>query len=207
MRNQWLKIVSITMVCACLVAQTACEKLEAPEEISKEETEKPETQTPTNSPNIESSDGLHTREDTIRYVESRGMTEETPFTVFDVRNIIPHYLKIHGVKQTTDCYIVGFIVGHIPQRQQYLSKTVFSAGHVKTNIVIADSPDEIDYNKCIAIQLTTSTPNQKVAREGLNLFDHPENLGRYVTVYGHIQEYMHAMGVKSVKDAILYLEE
>ena len=207
MRKQWLKIVSIAIACTCLMTQTSCEKLDTPEEISKEEAEKSETQPQTDTPGRESSDGLYTREDTIRYVESRGMTEETPFTVFDVRNIIPHYLKIHGVKQTTDCYIVGFIVGHIPQRQQYLSKTVFSAGHVKTNIVIADSPDEIDYNKCIAIQLTTSTPNQKVAREGLNLFDHPENLGRYVTVYGQIQEYMHAMGVKSVKDAILYLEE
>lgn len=207
MRNQWLKIVSITMACACLVAQTACEKLEASEEISKEETGKSEAHPPTDTPDRESTDGLCTREDTIRYVESRGMTEETSFTVFDVRNIIPHYLKIHGAKQMIDCHIAGFIVGYIPQRQQYLSKTVFAAGRVKTKIVIADSPDEIDYNKCIAIQLSTSTPNQKKIRDGLNLFDHPENLGQYVTVYGHIQEYMHAMGVKSIKDAILYMEE
>lgn len=207
MRNQWLKIVSITMACACLAAQTACEKLDTPEEMSKEETEKPETQTPTNTTEKESSDGLYTRKDTILYVESRGRTEETSYTVSDVRNIIPHYLKIYGIKPIINGYISGFIVGYIPQRQQYLSKTVFAAGQVKTNIVLADSPDEIDYNKCIAIQLTTSTPDQKKTREGLNLFNHPENLGRYVTVCGHIQEYMHAMGVKGVKDAIIYLEE
>ena len=207
MRKQWLKIVSIAIACTCLMAQTSCEKLDTPEEISKEEAEKSETQPQTDTPGRESSDGLYTREDTILYVESRGMTAETSFTISDVRNIIPHYLKNYVFKTAINGYITGFIVGYIPKRQQYLSKTVFSAGHVKTNIVIADSPDEIDYNKCIAIQLTTSTPNQKVAREGLNLFDHPENLGRYVTVYGHIQEYMHAMGVKSVKDAILYLEE
>ena len=207
MRKQWLKIVSIAIACTCLMAQTSCEKLDTPEEISKEEAEKSETQPQTDTPGRESSDGLYTREDTILYVESRGRTEDTSYTVSDVRNIIPHYLKIYGIKPIINGYISGFIVGYIPKRQQYLSKTVFAAGQVKTNIVLADSPDEIDYNKCIAIQLAVSTPDQKKTREGLNLFNHPENLGRYVTVCGHIQEYMHAMGVKGVKDAIIYLEE
>ena len=36
MRKQWLKIVSIAIACTCLMAQTSCEKLDTPEEISKE---------------------------------------------------------------------------------------------------------------------------------------------------------------------------
>ncbi|MDE6722071.1 MAG: hypothetical protein K2J84_07990 [Bacteroidaceae bacterium] len=95
-------------------------------------------------------------------------------------------------------------MGYVPQRQQNVSKTVFSAGQAETNIVMADFPDEIDHNKCIAVQLTTTTPSHKEVRDGLNLAAHPENLGRFVIVCGHIKEYMRAMGVKNVKDAILY---
>lgn len=207
MRNQWLKIVSIAIACAGLMTQTACEKLDEIDEVEKKETEKPKTQAPSDISDKETSDELCTREDTILYVENRGMEEDAPYTVYDVRNIIPHYLSIHGTTGIYNRYIAGFIVGYIPQRQQYLSKTVFSAGQVKTNVVLADSPDEIDYNKCIAIQLTTNTPDQKEAREGLNLSDHPENLKRYVIVYGHIQKYMHVMGMKSVKEGILYVAE
>lgn len=203
-----MKTSTITIVSACLMAVAACEKLEIPvsEETKEESTVSGTPDTP-DIPAQETADELRTRQDTIRYIESRGLTEDAPYSVSDVRNIIPHYLEIYGAIQIQNCYIGGFIVGYVPQRQQNISKTVFSAGQTETNIVMADFPDEIDHNKCIAVQLTTSTPAQKEVRDGLNLATHPENLGRLVIVYGHIKEYMRAMGVKSVKDAILYQEE
>ncbi len=203
-----MKTSTITIVSACLMAMAACEKLEIPtsEEAKEESTISGTPDTP-DIPAPETTDELRTREDTIRYVESRGTTEDAPYSINDVRNIIPHYLGIYGAVQIQNCYIGGFIVGYIPQRQQNVSKTIFSAGQTETNIVMADSPDEIDHNNCIAIQLTTTTPAQKEVRDGLNLAAHPENLGRFVIVCGHIREYMHVMGVKSVKDAIIYQEE
>jgi hypothetical protein len=208
MRKQWLKTSKIAIASAFLLAIIACEKLEIPStEKQKEELTEP---TRPENPDIAApttADDLHTREDTIFYVESRGMTDETPYTVSDIRNIIPHYLEIYGAIQLPNSYISGFIVGYVPKSQQNIAKAVFSAGQVETNIILADSPDEIDHNGCIAVQLSKSTPAQKEIRDGLNLATHPENLGRFVIVRGHIREYMHAMGVKSVKDAILYLEE
>lgn len=203
-----MKTSTITIVSACLMAVAACEKLEIPvsEETKEESTVSGTPDTP-DIPAPETADELRTRQDTIRYIESRGMSEDAPYSVSDVRNIIPHYLEIYGAIQMQSCHIGGFIVGYVPQRQQNVSKTVFSVGQTETNIVMADFPDEIDHNKCIAVQLTTSTPAQKEVRDGLNLATHPENLGRFVIVCGHIKEYMRAMGVKSVKDAILYQEE
>lgn len=203
-----MKTSTITIVSACLMAVAACEKLEIPvSEETKEESPVSGTPDTPDIPEPETADELRTRQDTIRYIESRGLTEDAPYSVSDVRNIIPHYLEIYGAIQMQNCYIGGFIVGYVPQRQQNISKTVFSAGQTETNIVMADFPDEIDHNNCIAVQLTTSTPAQKEVRDGLNLATHPENLGRFVIVCGHIKEYMRAMGVKSVKDAILYQEE
>ena len=208
MWNQWIKILTLPFMVVCLLTTTACEKLDTPtpEKQTGETTNASNSDTP-DTPIPETATELRTREDTIYYVESLGTTEEIPYSINDIRNIIPHYLDIYGAIQISNCYVGGFIVGYIPQHQQNISKTVFSAGSVNTNLVLADSPDEIDHKKCIAIQLTTSTPTQQEIREGLNLASHPENLGHYVIVQGNIKKYMSVMGVKEVKNAILFTEE
>lgn len=90
----------------------------------------------------------------------------------------------------------GYIVGYIPSGS--ISRTIFSSdGAVETNIVIADSPSEEDYNYCAAMQLTKGSD----AREDLNLCDNPGNLGEYVRLYGtKVAKYYYAPGLKPVYD-------
>lgn len=99
---------------------------------------------------------------------------------------------------TDDEYVCvgGYIVGYIPSGS--ISRTIFdSEGAVESNIVIADSPLEEDYNQCAAMQLTKGSD----AREDLNLSDNPANLGEYVRLFGtKVAKYYYAPGLKPVYD-------
>ncbi|MBQ8710258.1 MAG: hypothetical protein IJ550_06765 [Bacteroidaceae bacterium] len=145
-------------------------------------------------------------EDLLDYVDENGSTEESAYSVHDILHFLPKYLEYYDASGYPDCYVRGFIVGFVAKNKNSIAHAVFSSGDVETNIVIADSPDEIDYNNCIAVQLSTSSKGQKEVREGLNLFAHPENLGAYVILHGTVTKYMGTLGLKSVNDAVIYIE-
>lgn len=186
--------------------------------LPNEEEEEPET--PENPENPESPDSPDTPEtpdipdtptipetptlqDTIDYVYSHGSTEETAYTVSDLRDKIPVFFEVTGANGIPSSYVCGYIIGYIPKNYSNISRTVFAAGNTQTNIVIADSPSETDYQRCIAIQLSTSTSGQQEVRKGLNLSDHPENIGSFIVVCGNVTPYMGTIGVKSVSEAVL----
>ena len=91
-------------------------------------------------------------------------------------------------------YVKAFIVGYV-SGQVLAEGAHFTAEgcDVKTNLLIAQSASETDVAKCMPVQL----PNGNV-RTGLNLADHPENLGKEVLLYGNIEKYFGATGIKSV---------
>ena len=94
----------------------------------------------------------------------------------------------------TGVYVKAFIVGYV-SGQVLAEGAHFTADgcDVKTNLLIAQSASETDVAKCMPVQL----PNGNV-RTGLNLADHPENLGKEVLLYGNIEKYFGATGIKSV---------
>ncbi len=94
----------------------------------------------------------------------------------------------------TGVYVKAFIVGYV-SGQVLAEGAHFTAEgcDVKTNLLIAQSASETDVAKCMPVQL----PNGNV-RTGLNLADHPENLGKEVLLYGNIEKYFGATGIKSV---------
>ena len=86
-------------------------------------------------------------------------------------------------------YIVGTINGQI-----YAEGCVFSGlAESKTNLLLADNPEENDYNNCMPIQL----PSGKV-RDALNLVDNPGNYKKQVTLTGSLEKYFGVPGLKSV---------
>lgn len=98
-----------------------------------------------------------------------------------------------------DVWATGYIVGYIPTggTSTTISYTVFDAKDaIASNIVVAASADETDYNNCIAIQLSTGTD----VRAALNLLDHPENLGKLITVKGDVMKYCGAAGLKNTSE-------
>lgn len=94
----------------------------------------------------------------------------------------------------TTGYIVGCVV---------TTETVFVANDntvamtapfgSANNLLLASTPDETDYSKCIALQLPSGN-----VRSSLNLKDTPANLGRLVTVRGYIDKYLGIAGMRSI---------
>ena len=140
---------------------------------------------------------IPTLADTLQYVCTHGTTEDVPYRVMDFKTYLPTYLAYYGATGMKDSYVCGYIVGYI--KGQSIQRATFAAGDVATNIVLADSPDETNPDRCIAVQLTTSSNLSKSTREALNLATHPENLGRQVTLYGNIDKYMGTLGIKNAR--------
>ena len=96
----------------------------------------------------------------------------------------------------TGVWVKGYIVGYMPTggSSTLLSGTVFGVtGDVaNTNLVIAPTPDETNPSKCVGIQLPTGT-----LRTALNLKDHPENIGKTLSVKGDVMKYCGGPGVKN----------
>lgn len=126
-------------------------------------------------------------------VEGDG-TEEKPYSIAQVVALNP---TSTSEAVATDVWAQGYIVGYIPTggSSTTISLTVFgNNGDVAaSNIVIAPSKDETDYNNCMAIQLTSGTD----VRSAVNLVDHPENLGKLLTVKGDVMRYCGAPGIKN----------
>ena len=93
-----------------------------------------------------------------------------------------------AVKNT---YVKGVIVGSIPGMSA--SEAIFSAeGASNTNLLIAQSASETDYNNCIPVQLPAGA-----IRTELNLLDNPSNLGKTVTLCGSREKYFGLNGLKT----------
>ena len=89
--------------------------------------------------------------------------------------------------------VKGYIVGTI-NGQVYAEGCVFSGtAESKTNLLLADTPDETDYNNCIPVQLPSGT-----VRNALNLVDNPGLYLKEVKLTGSLEKYFGVAGLKSV---------
>lgn len=102
-----------------------------------------------------------------------------------------------------DQWVKGYIVGWVDNSNQtYADEKNCNFGvpaTVNTNVLLATTPDETDYTKCCVVNL----PNSNNIRATINLVDHPENLGKAVTVNGTIRKYFAIPGVRDLKSATL----
>ncbi|MBP8944924.1 MAG: choice-of-anchor J domain-containing protein [Paludibacteraceae bacterium] len=91
-------------------------------------------------------------------------------------------------------WVTGYIVGNIDGSGiSITTESKFTPPFtVKTNLLIADSPTETDYKKCLPVQLPAGA-----VRNGLNLVDKPANLGKKVKLYGSLETYFGVPGLKS----------
>lgn len=90
----------------------------------------------------------------------------------------------------TGVWVTGFIVGYIPDK--YYDGIVFGTEGtvINTNIVLAPAADVTDINKCIPVALVGTL------RDDLGLGNHPENLGKQVTIMGNTAAYFGQTGLK-----------
>ena len=90
----------------------------------------------------------------------------------------------------------GYIVGACSRSvgKSYFSAEKIGEENLSSNILVADSKDVTDVTRCIPLELT----DDGGMREAVNLVDHPENLGRRIGVFGLVQRYCNAVGLKDI---------
>lgn len=100
--------------------------------------------------------------------------------------------------QEPDMWVTGYIVGwintNVSLNYNSQSATFTVPATNASNMLLAASPDERDFEKCIPVQLL----NGSEARKALNLVDNPANLGRLVTIKGNGGKYFGRNGLLSV---------
>ena len=106
--------------------------------------------------------------------------------------------QVQGGTATGTAWVTGYIVGWIDGKTISDGAKFTVPATVASNIMIAASADETDYNKCLPIQLPAGS-----VRAALNLQDNPANLGKAVKLHGSIEKYFGQTGVKSVDDYVL----
>lgn len=114
-------------------------------------------------------------------------SEESPYSASQV------VAKGKDVSET-GVWVSGYIVGYIPDK--YLDGALFTVPATSaTNILIADTPNETDYTKCVPVQLPIGN-----IRSALNLLDNSNNLGKQCSVYGNLTAYFGVAGVKETSN-------
>lgn len=104
-------------------------------------------------------------------------TEASPYTVAE--------FNAATLDANAEVYVQGYIVGWIGnENKQNVGKFEIVPGIVNTNLLLAATSSEDQFEACIAVQLPSGS-----VRDGLNLVTHPENLGHQVILRGKKQRY------------------
>lgn len=201
------------LILIAIVAQTfcSCEKLELPKEQKEGDSgtkvERPSEKPTETSKDEENSDSIGGNDTSNPSWEDLALTigtdPDNPVSVAEMRGLVEQILAQTGYADLKKAYVTGYIVGSIKKGGKNISSTIFCASDVASNIVIADSPNETDNKKCVAVELASNSS----ARTKLNLQDNPDNLHKRILVLGTIEKYMGVLGVKSTKLVKIYEEE
>lgn len=92
----------------------------------------------------------------------------------------------------------GYIVGWVDGKTLSDGAKFNGTASANTNILIADAADETDLSKCMPVQLPTGN-----VRTTLNLQDTPSNYKKEVILYGSLEKYFGAAGLKSVSEYVI----
>lgn len=125
---------------------------------------------------------------------------------YNVREVLELFAATDNNSYTaTDKWVAGYIVGAIPAGAgKTMDDVVFGTeGVANTNLVLGPSADCKDASLCMTVQLSTGGDDPRTA---LNLVGHPENLGRPVAIFGNLEKYFGAPGLKNTKKYKLDVE-
>lgn len=90
-------------------------------------------------------------------------------------------------------WVEGYIVGVIETDTNPYEINFEGPWRTNTNLIIADSPNETNLNKCLTVQLTAGT-----IRDALNLVSNPDHKGKLVKLFGNLELHFLQPGIKAV---------
>lgn len=126
-------------------------------------------------------------------------TEASPYSCAQVIAMNPSSTTA-SPEGGSNVWVTGYIVGYVPTggSTTKLEDAKFTAeGAPYSNIVLAPTADCKDATLCVAVQLSTTTDQNKAVRTALNLGDNPGNLGAQVSIFGDVMKYCMAAGLKN----------
>ena len=182
-----------------LLLVTSCRKITIPETTDGEGTD-------VTNERPEGPIDFHGYESLDDYLTHYGSTEQ-PIPCADLLPggcVYRSIMEEGALAKVQKCWVEGIIVGAVDGTT--MKRTVFgTAGLIESNIVLAPTADETDYQRCLPVQLSASTKALKEVRNALNLALNPDNLGFTVFVKGEISNYLGTIGVKNANDWYFYL--
>ncbi len=96
-------------------------------------------------------------------------------------------------------YVTGYIVGSVSGNSISESNAVFGTeGASTSNVLIADSPNETDWSKCVTVKANAAVKAQ------IYLSNNADALGKKVALYGTIKKYLGTSGINQATFCELY---
>lgn len=129
------------------------------------------------------------------FAQGTGESKEKAYSVAEAQAAY-----VDGQKQSV--WVKGYIVGYVDGgKLEDGSRFDLTSGNVSaSNILLADSKEETDYQKCIPVQLKSGTD----FRAAVNLVDNPQNLGKELILQASLEKYFLVAGLKDpVKEFVL----
>lgn len=103
--------------------------------------------------------------------------------------------QVRALTTDTIAHVKGYIVGYI--KDTHIKSAHFGLPDKEnTNFLIADSPDVTDIDLCAPVILEKS--GSYATRDKLNLYAHPELLGRPILLLGRVEKYFSVRGIKRI---------
>ena len=115
-------------------------------------------------------------------------TKEDPYNIAKVQSV--GATNVHA-------WVKGYIVGYVNGAAIATGATFGVPNSAETEILIADSPDENDYKKCVPVQLPAGD-----IRTNLELSAHSDLYKKEIILYGQLTTYFGVIGVKSTSCAL-----
>ncbi|HPE33399.1 MAG TPA: DUF5689 domain-containing protein [Bacteroidales bacterium] len=116
-------------------------------------------------------------------------TQEDPWNVaFGIANQNATPYQVGWVKG----YIVGAVKSGITSISTNDDIDYAPPFTLATNVLIADDPEENNYQNCVIVNLPAGSP----LRSDVNLMDNPDNLGKWLSVNGTLRTYFGTAGLR-----------
>ena len=92
----------------------------------------------------------------------------------------------------------GYIIGYTTSNRKVYHDLEEVKVSAKSNVVLADDPEETDCDRMIVVELK----NGSYIQQAVNLYDHPDNLGKALTVKGRMYPYKDLHGCVDIPNGL-----
>lgn len=121
-----------------------------------------------------------------------GKYKEFPMT-------ITQGIELQSEDEYQQVWIKGYIIGYTTSKGKIYYDLTDIKSSANTNVILADSIEERDSRRVIAVELKSNS----YIRRDVNLYDNPQNLHHTLTVLGHMSKYRDLCGCTDIPNGLM----